>query len=645
MLKKLLFASVALMGALLPASSFERKPVKFESNRFTAFPGEVETHSRWNTRAAQNSLDFSLAEDVYSAYRLNAAGVGDMVYMAFEMSKENATIFANDEISSVNITTGVYVQGQSYKNLVNDITVFITQDLQSDPVYTQAATLGSEGFTEYRIPLETPYKIEAGKSFYVGYSFKIPNAAQYYLPVDGIPTLNTEGCWVGAVSNETVKWSNYASQLGSLCIGCTITGDNFPNNIVNLEDYAGPSYAAPGEEFEYYILFRNKGFSATNLEIEYTIGDGEAQTYNAPIYSWKTGQPATLAYNEYGLVVVPMKCNVEDLSIPLTFNISKVDGGANGSDEKTFSATLNCFAKSKGFPRVHVIEEGTGTWCGWCPRGIVMMDYAAEKYPDFFARIAIHASNVTADPMQVSSTVQVRNALFRSFPAAYIDRSYRLNSMSTDEIEEYVEDYKDVPAPVNISELTATMLSGDNLSAETKIVFGMDLANNDRFRVAYYLTQNNVGPYNQANYYSGGSEGVMGGWEKKSDPASTVYDDVCRYLLGGLKGVAGSLSSEIKAGEKMSYTAELPTQAVNASEFYLTAFVIDNNSGEILNAKQIKVEKEYSAVKEVSEDATLVSKKYYSVSGVEVENPSNGIFIVSSVYSDGNVTTAKVALK
>lgn len=644
MLRKLLILSLAVMS-LGSANAFEIKHSKAESDSFSPFSGAVEQTNRWKTRADQGSLDFSIANEVYTAYKLNSTKVDDMVYMAFEMSSENATTFADDEITSVNITTGVYMVGQIYKNLVKDITIFITPDLQSEPVYTQAATLGDIGFEEYKIALDTPYKIEAGKSFYIGYSFKVPNANQYYIPVDGIPTNNAEGCWIGVLSNETVKWSNYATQMGSICMGCTITGNNFPQSVAALEDYAGPSYAAPGEEFQYLILFRNKGFTATNVEVEYSVAGGEAQTYTADVYSWTTGQLATIGYNEYGLLVIPMKSNVEGLALPLSFKLAKVDGVANGSQETSFSSIINCFARSKGFPRVNVIEEGTGTWCGWCPRGIVMMEYAAEKYPDFFARIGIHASSTVSDPMQVSSTLQVRRALFTGFPSAFVNRIERLSSMSTKEIDQYVEDNEDVPGAMNISELTATMLDNVNLKAETKVVSGLDLANDDRFRLAYYLTQNNVGPYNQTNYYSGGGEGVMGGWEQKSDPVSTLYDDVCRYLLGGLKGVSGSLPTAIKAGEEMTYNAEMTTAAVNASEFYLTAFVIDNQSGEILNAKQIKVEKEYSAVNEISADAIAVSKKYYSISGVEVKNPSNGIFIVRIVYSDGSVKTTKEAFK
>lgn len=36
-----------------------------------------------------------------------------------------------------------------------------------------------------------------------------------------------------------------------------------------------------------------------------------------------------------------------------------------------------------------VVEEGTGTWCGYCPRGTVAIKRMNEKYPDQFIGIAV----------------------------------------------------------------------------------------------------------------------------------------------------------------------------------------------------------------------------------------------------------------
>ena len=48
-----------------------------------------------------------------------------------------------------------------------------------------------------------------------------------------------------------------------------------------------------------------------------------------------------------------------------------------------------------------VAEEGTGTWCGYCVRGIVALEEMNKKYPDNFIGIAIHSG----DPMAVEGLI------------------------------------------------------------------------------------------------------------------------------------------------------------------------------------------------------------------------------------------------
>ncbi len=40
-------------------------------------------------------------------------------------------------------------------------------------------------------------------------------------------------------------------------------------------------------------------------------------------------------------------------------------------------------------------EEATGTWCGWCPRGAVALNWMDKDYEGFWQGIAVH----NGDPM------------------------------------------------------------------------------------------------------------------------------------------------------------------------------------------------------------------------------------------------------
>lgn len=644
MIKTILPIAFAAMMIGPAYGSVQRKPVA-PSSVAEAFHGTVKKSEVLPTRADEpendKSIDFTLAGELGNAMKLNNVAVGTEIYLAFEMSKDNATVFSGDEIISVNITTGIYTGNDKGTNLVNDITLFIIEeDQENTPVYTQVATLGSEAFTEYKIALDTPYKISAGKNFFVGYSFKIPNANQYYLATDYMVPQTIDGCWIGTKTGDTITWNNLAEDIGTLCIGCTITGENFPQNNVSMLQLGGTPFAEPGVEFPYQFLIKNNGYSASSLEMTYTIGSEAAQTCTIPLET-------TLSYNEYAVIQITLVCNEEKTGIPMKFTLSKVDGEENKASNTTLSTSIDCFSASKGFPRMHVIEEGTGTWCGWCPRGIVMMEYVAEKYPDLFARVAIHANSGTQrDPMQVSSALVVVEEYMPTFPYALVDRFEVLTDMTEEEIDQFVEVYKDIPSVVEISELSGVVPESGKLSVDSKVKFGLDLTNNNRYRLAYYLTEDGLGPYSQNNNYAGGGYGEVGGWEKKGRSVKTVYNDVCRYLLGGVPGISNSIPEDITANEEYSYSTVIPTSTVRTGEFYLTAFIVDNNTGDIVNAKQIKVENPFSGVKEIEASASdIVSTRYFSISGVEVKNPSKGIYVVTTVYADGTVKNTKAVLR
>ncbi|MBK7360551.1 MAG: hypothetical protein IPI96_15235 [Saprospiraceae bacterium] len=44
------------------------------------------------------------------------------------------------------------------------------------------------------------------------------------------------------------------------------------------------------------------------------------------------------------------------------------------------------------------VEEATGTWCQWCPRGAVYMDSLTKLFPNHFVGVAVHNN----DPMTVN---------------------------------------------------------------------------------------------------------------------------------------------------------------------------------------------------------------------------------------------------
>ena len=99
--------------------------------------------------------------------------------------------------------------------------------------------------------------------------------------------------------------------------------------------------------------------------------------------------------------------------------------------------------------------------------------------------------------------------------------------------------------------------------------------------------------YNQANYYSGGGSGVMGGYESLGDPvpaAQMVYNNVGRALLGGYDGQAGSVPAAVTDLMTASYTFNYTVpSSQNRENMHAVALLIDQTNGEIVNAGEIPI--------------------------------------------------------
>ncbi|EPB65793.1 tRNA ligase class I, partial [Ancylostoma ceylanicum] len=169
------------------------------------------------------------------------------------------------------------------------------------------------------------------------------------------------------------------------------------------------------------------------------------------------------------------------------------------------------------------------------------MEYMYNTYPDRFIGIAVH----NGDPMTVSEYDNGAN--FGGYPSANIDRS---------------------------------ILDGDFSSAN--------------YRLGVIIIEDGVkgtsSGYNQANAYAGGGYGPMGGYESLPSTvpaAQMVYDHVGRALLGGYNGQAGSVPTEIYDGMPVSYTFNYTVPAAyNIDNMYAVGVIIDNTTGEIINANK-----------------------------------------------------------
>ena len=548
------------------------------------------------TRAGESrEIEYTVADVPDEALSLNNMKKGSQVKLGMYLSPEMATDFAGCVIKSINFYTGV---NKSNRNAILKYTVYIQEGLDSEPIYTKECTVSTNPFTQYKVELDEAFALEEGKGLYVGCYFSISSPNDFYIPVDGIPTDDTTSSYVASRASETAEWiwmeGFPVESYGSICLGVTLEGENYPMDKAELVGIDIPPYTAPNTPFGVTAYVKSLCVNDINdIEFECKVGNSDPVNIKADVKGMSLNKTAAVTVD--GLV-----CSEIAKEIPVDLKIVKVNGVDSDASVIALQDILYCFEPDRGFKAHGLIEEGTGTWCGWCPRGIVMMETAREEYEDVYNCIALHSNDRMANP----TASIVLSAYFDSYPSAIVNR-WEVIEPQVAALDYYYERTLKYLNWAGIESIEVTNVSDKEATIVSKAKFTFDEENSDRYRVAYYLTEDGIGPYSQANNYAGGGYGAMGGWESKSATVMTVYNDVARLLLGGLNGFSNSYPEKIVAGEEYSHTISAPLTAITGESYFVTAFIIDTVTGEVVNSQQVKADK-LSGVEAVTENGTAV---------------------------------------
>ncbi|RKX18640.1 MAG: hypothetical protein DRP35_08945, partial [Candidatus Zixiibacteriota bacterium] len=145
--------------------------------------------------------------------------------------------------------------------------------------------------------------------------------------------------------------------------------------------------------------------AAGNVNLEGTLQNMGSQVLTSVDIIWTAdGGITTHTYNLTGINVAAAETYnfthsiPADMAITQGYNITMwVENPCGNTDSENSNDTVskNIFSLSQ-IPKKFVVGEETGgTWCGWCPRGLVALKDMAHYYPDSWIGISIH----NGDPM------------------------------------------------------------------------------------------------------------------------------------------------------------------------------------------------------------------------------------------------------
>lgn len=495
--------------------------------------------------------------------------------------------------------------------------------------------------------LPEPYTITE-EGIYVGYSFMVDKAGgeDDPEPVVVAPNEGEGGFWIHSTLSYR-KWKDYSSSQG--CVSpmvVSIAGD-FNANAAALKPLRR-LHCQQGNPTDFTFAIANHGTDAIN-SVEYKLDvDGISNVGTVEL-----SEPIPGYFNRQGKIKVPfpgLNIGVYDY----TLSITKVNGEENPDNEASGSNAVDVLDRLP--VKRPVMEEYTGTWCGWCVRGFVALEKMAELHEDFIA-IAYHDS----DPMQIPYPNVVNG-----FPDAWMDRSVECDpyfglSNSSFGIEDLWTSLKEEFSPAEI-EIAANWEGDDyqkiTVNSNVKWLAGPD--QEGEYRVEYVLLADGLSneDWKQSNYYytfspESASEYMedfcKGGKYGNSKVTGLVYNDVA-VQTSGLKGVAGSISNTEAGSENpYSYTFDISNNSIiqNKNKLRVVAMVVLADAsyckgyGLVINSNVCDVP-QTSGINDVPDESEEVSVVYYDLSGRVVTNPSSGIFIRASKRSDSTIRYTKI---
>ena len=326
--------------------------------------------------------------------------------------------------------------------------------------------------------------------------------------------------------------------LSLLILSCSRSEDSSPNviddsNAVNsLELYMSSDEVTIGATV-LFTAFDNNGKNRTS-EVKFYANDtelpGSSHTFNDP------GDFAIYAKYQ----------NIKSQTQQLIVNLPPLE-----------------------YKKYVLVEDYTGTWCGYCTRVSFAIEQLKKQTNDAVI-IAVHQG----DPMQFSQVSSLMNSFgVTGFPTAFIDRSARWSS----------------PEPAYISQVTSKLTKKANAAlAMESYIDGQDLTIKVKLQIGYNYKSLKLGLYiledeliydqrNWTSYYQG-------------DPiVNYEHNDVLRTSLTSLLG--NQIPSE-SIGHDKSYEREfkytIPSQ-YNKDNIKMVAFVTEGVNKEAINVRLSKI--------------------------------------------------------
>ena len=460
------------------------------------------------------------------------------------------------------------------------------------------------------ISLANPYTLTGDETeLWVGVSWTQSGKLKI-ISFDGLTSPN--GCWTA----KGATWTDYSSKnYGSLAIRAGFTGESMPQHSLILSDFGAKSVQCKvGKNFVLTGKVTNRGIlTAEHPQLEVSVDGQLVETANLP----------AVASSGATTFEVSVPTSESDALGDKTISVNLLwgDGQTDEHPEDNVGQTTMKFADT--YLRRIVFEEFTGTWCQWCPLGIVGLRKLIQNHPGEVIGIAVH----NGDEFTVSAYDNYMYANGYSgttFPNSNMNRSTQVYP-DPDQLEFHFS-LCSLVADADVE--VAAWREGQTLHVTSDVTFDID-ADTKKYRMAYVVTENGV-TGTQKNGYATQHDPKVEEFNNLAYTCVIAHDHVARGILPSPAGEVRNFGNgHIVKGETYTLDESLSLYGVTIKDeanVEVVALLINDETGFIVNAAKCKLAKP-TGIERVK-GYEVRTKGCYDLQGRKIQRPSgHGIFI------------------
>lgn len=236
------------------------------------------------------------------------------------------------------------------------------------------------------------------------------------------------------------------------------------------------------------------------------------------------------------------------------------------------------------FPRRVMVDKGTGMWCVNCPAGEVAVAGLRDELGDALITVNTHVNDALANAAYWSSLK------WYDVPRMMLNR---VQATAGSNVNAFAG-YYDVPAEFGVGVASVEETTPGTIHGVVNVRVAGETDNSDgRYRLGCVVTGDFHDPANpdfiQQNTCNFPTYGAYYYLPSRIIPALMRYEDVSLTSEYAFGGIGGSLPDMLMPGVTYEAAVDevLPDIAAGATGLRLVAFVLDTQTGEVLNADEL----------------------------------------------------------